>query len=264
MKKTNLYWVKEGQGPMVVLSHALGCDLGMWDGVAALLASRYTVLRYDHRGHGRSDAPAGPYTLAMLADDAASLIAEQAPGPVHFVGLSMGGMAAQALAAAHPRLVKSIVVANAANWYDDAARALWRARVDTVLTQGVAAIADGAMQRWFTPEFRADVAGGGAQRVAALRARLEKTNAAAYAASCEAVAGIDFRASNRQIACPTLVIAGARDEATPVAMSEAICHSIGGAQLRTIDAAHLSAVEQPEAFAQGLEAFFEQVQSFFV
>ncbi|MGH8848885.1 MAG: alpha/beta fold hydrolase, partial [Polaromonas sp.] len=226
--------------------------------------SRYTVLRYDHRGHGQSDAPPGPYTLAMLADDAAQLISEQAEGPVHFVGLSMGGMTAQALAAAHPQLVKSIVVANAASWYDDAARALWQARVDTVLTQGVAAIADGAMQRWFTPEFRADVAGGGAQRVAALRAQLEKTNAAAYAASCEAVAGIDFRASNRQIACPTLVIAGTRDEATPVAMSEAICHSIGGAQLRTLDAAHLSAVEQPQAFAQCLEAFFGQLQSFFV
>ncbi len=264
MKKTNLHWVKEGQGPLVVLSHALGCDLSMWDGVAARLASRYAVLRYDHRGHGQSDAPPGPYTLAVLADDAAQLISEQAEGPVHFVGLSMGGMTAQALAAAHPQLVKSIVVANAASWYDDAARALWQARVDTVLTQGVAAIADGAMQRWFTPEFRADVAGGGAQRVAALRARLEKTNAAAYAASCEAVAGIDFRASNRQIACPTLVIAGTRDEATPVAMSEAICHSIGGAQLRTLDAAHLSAVEQPQAFAQCLEAFFGQLQSFFV
>ncbi|MGH8858888.1 MAG: alpha/beta fold hydrolase, partial [Polaromonas sp.] len=74
MKKTNLHWVKEGQGPLVVLSHALGCDLSMWDGVAALLASRYTVLRYDHRGHGQSDAPPGPYTLAVLADDAAQLI----------------------------------------------------------------------------------------------------------------------------------------------------------------------------------------------
>ncbi len=257
MNTPKLHWVKEGRGPVVVLSHALGCDLGMWDGVAALLKSRYTVLRYDHRGHGRSEAPAGPYTLDMVADDAARLIRAQTAGPLHFVGLSMGGMAGQALAAMHPQLLKSLVIANSANWYDEAARAMWQTRVQTVLQQGVAAIADGAMQRWFTPEFRVDEAGGGAQRVAALRQQLEKTGAAAYAASCEAVAAIDFRVSNRRIDCPTLVIAGTRDEATPVAMSEAICSSIDGAQLQMLTAAHLSAVEQPEAFARMLEAFFE-------
>ncbi|MDD5324795.1 MAG: alpha/beta fold hydrolase, partial [Polaromonas sp.] len=147
MTQTALHWVKEGHGPMVVLSHALGCDLGMWDGVAAILKARYTVLRHDHRGHGRSQAPPGPYTMAMLADDAARLIGAQAVEPVHFVGLSMGGMVAQALAASHPRLLRSIVIANATDCYDDAARTLWKARVHTVLTQGVAAVAEGAMQR---------------------------------------------------------------------------------------------------------------------
>ncbi|MFC5521663.1 alpha/beta fold hydrolase [Polaromonas jejuensis] len=241
----------------MVLSHALGCELHMWDGVAALLKERYTVLRYDHRGHGQSEAVPGPYTLDMLADDAADLIAAQAAGPVHFVGLSMGGMTAQALAVRHPQLVKSLVIANAANWYDEAARVGWQARVNTVLAQGVPAIAEGAMQRWFTPEFRADAAGGGAARVAALRHQLEIIDAAAYAASCEAVSGIDFRTSNRRIQCPALVIGGTRDEATPVAMSQAICDTIAGAQLRTLDAAHLSAVEQPAAFAQLLVNFFE-------
>lgn len=261
MTKPVLHWVKEGQGPMVVLSHALGCDLGMWDGVAAILKARYTVLRYDQRGHGRSEAPPGPYTLALLADDAAGLIGAQAAGPVHFVGLSMGGMVAQALAASHPQLLKSIVIANATDCYDDAARALWQTRIGSVRAQGVAAIADGAMQRWFTPEFRADEAGGGgAARVAALRVGLEKTDAAAYVASCEAVAAIDFRASNRRIACPALVIAGTRDEATPTAMLQAICNSIAGARLRTLEAAHLSAVEQPAAFASLLEQFFENVR----
>ena len=259
-KATHLHWIKEGQGPVVVLSHALGCDISMWDGVAELLKSRYTVLRYDHRGHGLSEAPPGPYTMAMLADDAASLISAQVAGPVHFVGLSMGGMTAQALAANYPQLVKSIVVANTACWYDEAARAMWDARLNTVHAQGVAAIADGAMQRWFTPEFLADLAGGGAARVAALRQQLEKTDALAYAASCAAIAGIDFRVSNSRIQCPALVIGGTRDEATPVALSEAIVGSITGAQLRTMPAAHLSAVEQPEAFAQLLESFFESVR----
>jgi len=172
----------------------------------------------------------------------------------------MGGMTAQALAARYPQLLKSIVIANAAMFYDDAARAMWQARVHTVQAQGVAAVSDGAMQRWFTPEFRADEAGGGTRKVAALRRVLETTDAAAYAASCEAVSRIDFRASNGTVQCPALVIAGTRDEATPVAMSETICASIKGAQLRTLPAAHLSAVEQPDAFADWLERFFESLR----
>ena len=259
MSRPVLYSVVEGSGPVVVLSHALGCDHTMWDGVAAQLLRHFTVVRYDHRGHGQSEAPPGPYSIDMLADDAAALIGDLQKGPVHFVGLSMGGMTVQALAARHPGLVKSITIANAALHYDDAARAMWRARVDTVLANGVGSIADGAMQRWFTPEFRADLRmGGGAARVAALRARLEQLDARAYAASCLAVSQIDFRASNALVKCPALVFAGTRDEATPVAMSEVIRDSIAGAQLQTIPAAHLSAVEQPEAFAGLLEKFFAE------
>lgn len=242
--------------PVVVLSHALGCELGMWDGVAAALAGRYTVLRYDHRGHGQSETVPGPYGIDALADDAAALIRREVGRPVHFVGLSMGGMTAQAIAARHPDIVQSIVVANAADYYDTAARAMWQARVDLVRQQGVAAIADGAMQRWFTPEFRADQPPGSAARVAELRARLVAIDAQAYADSCLAVSRIDFRKSNMRIACPALVIAGSRDEATPAAMSEAIQNGIQGAQLALMDAAHLSAVEQPVAFAKLLSDFF--------
>ena len=259
MTAPTLNWIIEGQGPTVVLSHALGCDLSMWDGVAAVLTANYTVLRYDARGHGASDCPPGPYTMAMLADDAAALIRAQVKGPVHFVGLSMGGMTGQALAAAHPELVRSLTVANAAAYYDEAARAGWSTRVETVMAKGVASIADGAMQRWFTPEFRADE-NGGAARVATLRAKLEKIAPAPYAAACQAVGAIDFRESNPRIACPTLVIAGSRDEATPPALSQAIADAIQGAQLKSLPAAHLSAVEQPAAFAKLLEVFFASVQ----
>jgi 3-oxoadipate enol-lactonase len=257
MKAPQLNWKTEGSGPVVVLSHALGCDLGMWDGVAKVLGSHYTVLRYDHRGHGRSEPVPGPYSMDMLADDAARLITAECAGPVHFVGLSMGGMTAQALAVRHPQLVKTITIANAAMFYDDAARAMWMARVETVKSKGMEAIADGALQRWFTPEFRADEQHGGAARVAELRARLVRIDVPAYAASCEAVAAIDFRQSNQQIRCPALVIAGARDEATPPAMSELIRASIPGAQLQSVDAAHLSAVEKPDAFAAALMPFLQ-------
>lgn len=249
----SLNFVRQGQGPTLVLSHALGCDLQMWDGVAAALQERFTVLRYDHRGHGASPATPGPFGIEDLADDAAALIAAQASGPAHFVGLSMGGMTAQALALRHPALLRSLVIANAAAHYDAAAQAGWQARIETVRAQGVAAIAEGAMQRWFTPEFRADAAGG--VRVAALRAVLEATAPAPYAEACAAVAAIDFRASNARLRCPTLVIAGTRDEATPPALSALIAQSIPGARLRSIEAAHLSAVERPAAFAALLSEF---------
>lgn len=251
---TRLHFSQEGQGPVIVLSHALGCDLSMWDGVSAALRDRFTVLRYDHRGHGRSPASAAPFTVDDLADDAAELIRARCAGPVHFVGLSMGGMTAQALGARHPQLVRSLTIANAAQYYPEAARAMWQARVDTVLAQGMRPIVDGALQRWFTPGFLQDAARGQAA-VAQLRAVLEACDAASYAAACQAVAGIDLAAGNARIACPTLVIAGELDEATPPAMSEAIAQAIPGAQLQSLRAAHLSAVEEPQAFADALTRF---------
>lgn len=250
-----LNFVKQGQGPMVVLSHALGCDLSMWDGVATALQDRYTVLRYDQRGHGRSPASGEAHSMDDLADDAAELIRAQSAGAVHFVGLSMGGMTAQALGARHPQWVSSLTIANSASHYDAAARSMWQTRIDTVLAQGMLPITEGAMQRWFTPEFRADVHGNA--RVAALRAVLEATSPASYAQACDAVARIDLIGGNAGISCPTLVIAGSRDEATPPAMSQTIAQSIASAQLQSLNAAHLSAVEQPQAFACLLTAFWQ-------
>lgn len=249
----HLNLVREGQGPVVVLSHALGCDLHMWDGVAPLLARDFTVLRYDHRNHGRSDVVAGALTMQTLAQDAADLVAREAGGaPVHFVGLSMGGMTAQALALSHPQLLRSVVIANSASYYPD--RAPWQARVETVQAQGIAAIAPGAVARWLTPEFAASADGAALARQ--LHDTLVATDPQGYIAACQGVAAIDFRESNRKIALPTLVIAGARDEATPPAMSQEMVAAIPGAKLAAVEAAHLSAVERPAEFAQVLKDFF--------
>jgi len=253
---TRLNIVREGNGPIVVLSHALGCDLHMWNGVAALLSRAHTVLRYDHRSHGGSELRPGSVTLQDLADDAAELIGREAEGEqVHFVGLSMGGMVAQALAARHPQLLRTVVIANSSSHYPDAAP--WRARVEAVQAHGVEAIAAGAVARWLTPEFASTPEGAAAARQ--LHDTLLRADAAGYVASCEAVAAIDFRDSNRRIAVPALVIAGLRDDATPRSMSEAIVAAIPGARLATIDAAHLSAVERPVEFSQLLIDFWRSL-----
>ncbi|MFT3811956.1 MAG: 3-oxoadipate enol-lactonase [Acidovorax sp.] len=249
--EARLHSVVEGQGPLVVLSHALGCDLHMWDEVAALLRRHYTVARYDHRGHGRSPGGDTPFSMDDLAHDAAALIARLGLGPAHFVGVSMGGMAAQALAALHPAQLRSIVVAHSASHYGAEARAGWQARIETVRTRGMEAIADGALQRWLGAAYAA----AHPQRVAALRGTLVRTAPLPYMHACAAVAGIALHERNGRIRCPSLVIAGRRDEATPPALSEAIAAQIPGARLATIDTAHLGCVEQPQAFAEAVQEF---------
>ena len=249
-----LHSIIEGQGPVIVLSHALGCDLHMWDEVAARLVDRYTVVRYDQRGHGRSPASAAAFGMQELAQDAAQLIAQLGRGPVHFAGVSMGGMTAQALAALHPEAVQSITIANSAARYDAAAQQGWQTRIDTVRAQGVAVIADGALQRWLSPDFMAQHP----QRVAQMREALVRIAPEPYAQACAAVAGIALDASNPSIRCPALVMAGTLDFATPMAMSEEIAAGIAGAELVTIDAAHISCVEQPEVFVRLLDGFIQR------
>jgi 3-oxoadipate enol-lactonase len=255
---TQLNFVREGRGPTIVLSHALGCDLSMWDEVAARLSTRFTVLRFDHRGHGRSQPLRGSCSIEDFADDAAALIEREVGDSVHFVGLSMGGMVAQQIAAQDPQLIASIVVANSSSRYDETFRGMWRARQETALNLGMGAIADTVMPRWFTRTWH-ERALGTARQLRHLRGVLEGMDPKEYAACCDAVARIDFSITNPLVACPALVIAGSQDDATPVAMSEAICASISGAELATIEAAHLSAVERPDEFAELVAAFVSRI-----
>ena len=248
-----LNFVKQGRGPVVVLGHALGCDLHMWDEVATLLERNFTVLRYDHRGHGRSERVPGPCTIGAFAEDAAALVLRCVSEPVHFVGLSLGGLVAQQLAVDHPELVRSIVLAGTCSRYDDTARGIWRARIETALNRGMGVAAEGAVKRWFTPEFRHDARG--AERVAAMRAVFEANDPRSYAAACEAVSAVDFGGSNPRIACPTLVIAASRDESTPPAAAQALRNTISGAELAVLDAPHMSPVEMPQQFADLVSEF---------
>jgi 3-oxoadipate enol-lactonase len=247
----------QADGAPVVLSHALGLDHHMWDAFAVQLAAdHHPVLRYDHRGHGASAAPAGPYTMDDLVDDAARLIREWGRGPVVWIGLSMGAMVGQGLAIRYPELVKALVLANTTSQYPEAAKAMWAQRVETVQSRGMAAIADLVMERYFTADYRATHP----VELEGFRSGVLRTNAAGYAASCQAVGGVNWLDRLSQIRVPTLVIAGALDAGAPVAMAEAIAERIAGSELTVFEqASHLSVVEQPEQFAEAVKAFIARV-----
>jgi len=235
----------------IVLSHALGCDLSMWDALANALAREHRVIAYDHRGHGGSASPAGPYTIAQLADDAERLLGELDAAPVVWIGLSMGGMVGQELALRHPRRVKALVIANSTGRYPEAGRALFQQRIDTVRAGGMEAIADMVMGRYFSDTFRADQA----STVARFRRRLLATNAESYVDCCHAVRDVDTLDRLGELKIPALVIAGELDQGTPVAMSRAIADQLHAQLVVIPGASHLSAVEKPAEFEQNVRAF---------
>ena len=242
------------EGVPVVLSHALGLDHTMWDGLAAALAPTHPLLRYDHRGHRGSAVPPGPYTMDQQVDDAARLLREWGRGPVVFVGLSMGGMVAQGLAIRYPGLVRGLVLANTTAVYPEAAQAAWQARIDALEAGGIERIVDTVVERYLHAGFRA----ANPAFAAALRAQLLRADAAGYLANCHAIRAVDWQARLQQIRCPTLVLSGALDAGTTPAMGQAIAERIAGAQFELLEqASHLSVAEQParfEAAVRGLVA----------
>jgi len=243
-----------GSGVPVVLSHALGLDLTMWDGLAAALCAEHPVLRYDHRAQGASAAVNKPFTLDDLVDDAARLVREWGRGPVVFIGLSMGGMVAQGLAIRHPDRVRGLVLANTTAQYPEAAQATWAARIAAVQAGGMAGVVQGVVERYLQADFRA----AHPESTAALHAQLLRADPAGYVASCEAIRHVDWLGALAQVRCPTLVLAGAHDIGATPAMGQAIAERIPGAQFELLEeASHLSSAEQParfEAAVRGLLA----------
>jgi 3-oxoadipate enol-lactonase len=231
--------------PALVLSHALGLSLAMWDLQLPRLSQNLRLVRYDHRGHGGSPVPPGPYTIGDLGRDLLRLLDRLALERVAFCGVSLGGMIGLWLAANAPeridRLVACGVAARMPRPEDYAARAT------LVRQQGMAGIADAVIGRWFTPAFttlRPDV-------VASIKALLLATQPEGYAGACEAIASMDLREDLLRIAAPTLLIAGAEDPATPPELSREIARRITSAKVVVVPgASHLATVEQPETITK--------------
>lgn len=236
-----------GTAPALVLSNSLGTTYALWDVQIPALASRFNVLRYDHRGHGRSVVGSEPTTVEALAGDVLELLDHLGLEHVSFCGLSLGGMVGMALALRAPERVDRLALCSTSAHLGPPEG--WNERARTVRAHGVSEIAETVVARWFTEEFRR----GGSSTVARFREMLDETGREGYAACCEAIRDWDARERVAAIKAPTLVIAGAEDPAIPAADSAYLAQTIPAASLVEIPgAAHLANVEQPAFFEQAL------------
>jgi 3-oxoadipate enol-lactonase len=236
----------QGDGPWLVLCHSLGMNRQMWFGQVPAFAQRYRVLTYDARGHGESTKAPGPYSFELLADDLHRLLEAEGVSSVAVVGLSLGGNTAQAFTAAHPEMVRALVLSDTTAWYGPEGAANWEARRKDLEQNGLAGITDFQTTRWFTDAFRAahpDVV----QRFADW---LRADDVASYMETQRALGAGDLREAIARITCPTLVVVGEEDYATPLAMAQDLHARIRCSELLVIEEArHLSPVEQPDRFS---------------
>jgi 3-oxoadipate enol-lactonase len=230
-------------GPVLVLSHSIGTTTAMWTHVAPEFARRFRVLNYDTRGHGESNVPEGPYTIADLGSDVLALLDALNIRRCTFCGLSLGGMTGIWLGIHAPDRLHTLILANTAAHIGT--QESWNARIRAVQQGGMAAIADAVMERWFTRQFRQNSPG----TVAPVRQMFLDTSPKGYVACCAAIRDADFTPDLKAIPIPTLVITGRVDPATTPDDGQVVVQNISGARYVELETAHLSAVENPAGFS---------------
>jgi 3-oxoadipate enol-lactonase len=238
--------------PVVMLSHSLGSNLHMWDPQLAVLEGRFRVLRYDTRGHGGSDVPGDAYRLEELVADAAALLDALAIPTVHFVGLSMGGMIAQGFALSHPDRLDRLVLCDTSAFMPAEAQPIIQDRIDTARREGLAALVDSTLARWFTADYLRCKGPG----VDMIHSILRSSPTAGYIGCTEAIRRLNYLDDLSRIERPTLIVVGEEDPGTPVAAARAIHERIGGSRLVILpSASHLCNIEQAQAFNSALTGF---------
>jgi 3-oxoadipate enol-lactonase len=249
-----IHYTVEGRagGPPLVFSNSLGTNLGMWDGQAGEAAGLgFRVIRYDQRGHGKSGAPAGEYTLERLGRDAIELLDALGIETAAWCGLSMGAMTGIWLAMHHPRRFSRFALCNTAVYMPP--RDMWDGRINAATQSGMQAVAEGVIERWLTKPFR-DAHPAEVERV---RAMILATNPTGYAGCCAAIREMDMRDRLGTIETPCLVVIGAHDPSTTPAAGQYIVERIPGAQKAVLESAHLSNVERREDFNRVVLGFLK-------
>ena len=240
--------------PVVTMSHSLATDLSMWDPTVPAL-SGFRVLRYETRGHGKTDAPKGAYTLDQLADDALALLKALGIAKTHWVGLSMGGMIGQTLALKAPQAFASLSLCDTSSRVPAEAKAQWADRIKAAETPGMEPLVEPTLARWFTEPYRQSHP----QVLERVGGYIRATPVAGFVGCCHAIPQINLTHRLQQITCPALVIVGEQDPGTPVAMAREIHAALPGSELVVIpSAAHLSSIEQQQAFNAALLGFLER------
>jgi len=235
--------------PCLVLSNSLGTDLSMWEAQAAALAGDFFVVRYDTRGHGQSASGSAPFGIERLGLDVLALLDHLDIARAAFCGISMGGLTGQWLGIHQPQRLTQLVLANTAARIGGTAP--WQLRAEQVRRDGMAAVAENAAARWFTPQFIAREADTVARMVATLRSQ----DAGGYAACCDVLAQTDLHAGVGTISVPTLIIAGEHDPVTTIDDGRWLQQQISGACLASLPASHISNVEAADLFNAQLRTF---------
>jgi 3-oxoadipate enol-lactonase len=239
--------------PVVALGTSIGTNQGLWDQQAPVLRQRFRLLRFEMRGHGapgaQSPAPRGPYTIAELGTDVLTLLNAHDIERVAYCGVSLGGMVGMWLAANAPERISRLALCCTSAYLPPAS--MWAQRAATARSEGMAALVEQVLARWFTPAY--------VQRcpdsVAAVAAMLKGTDPEGYAGCAEAIAAMDQRAAITAITAPTLVIAAAEDPATPPWHGAQLASAIPGARLTVVrGAAHLANYEAPGEITVALQA----------
>jgi len=241
------------QAPALLLINSIGSTRNMWARQMPAFTTRYRVIRYDARGHGQSSAPRGPYTLDQLGQDALAILDDIGAPAAHVCGLSLGGITALWLGLNAAPRVRGLVLANTAARIG--AVEMWTERIALVHQKGMSAVADLAMERWFTAAFRER----DPETVHAFRTMVQNCPPDGYLGCCAALRDADLRDSISSITAPTLLIASSADTATPPEGLEFIRARVNGARLVTLNSAHLSNVECAEEFTDAVLGFLKEL-----
>ncbi len=239
--------------PVVMLSNSLLSSYPMWDDQIDALTEHFQVLRYDTRGHGGTDAPEGPYSIDLFVEDATGLLDSLGIEKVHFVGLSMGGFIAQLIAAKHPERVISATLCDTACVMPPAS--LWNDRIETAECDGIEALIDGTLERWFTAPFHTT----GVEAINKIRDMIRATGVQGYVNCCKAIRDMDQCHILGDIKTPTNIIVGEDDPACPVSAAETLHAGITGSKLVILkNAAHLPNIEKKDEFNEVLMGFLTE------
>lgn len=254
LSDVTLHYRDEGDpaGAPVVFSNSLGTDLTLWDSILPRLPQGLRLIRYDKRGHGQSAIPSPPYSMGTLVRDIERLLDHLEVRNAVFVGLSIGGLIGQGLAAKRLDQVRALVLSNTAAKIGT--RDVWQSRIDMTRKGGLEAVADDVMKRWFSRDFL------NAGDVRHWRDLLLAQSVDGYVGCAEAIAGTDFYTPTSGLRLPVLGIAGSEDGATPPDLVRETVQLIPGARFELMRrAGHLPCVEQPEAYAALIAGFLKEI-----